>query len=81
MDELSTYTISINTDTMDMTDDVLKEILPSLQDFSSAAKEQLLAEGMSESDMVYTLLFQDKVRTVAKEYLDDFKLFDKRSSH
>jgi len=46
-----------------------------------AAKEQLLAEGMSESDMVYTLLFQDKVRTVAKEYLDDFKLFDKRSGH
>ncbi len=44
------------------------------------AKEKLIEEGMSEADMCYTLLFQDKVRTVAKEYLQEFKLFDKRSS-
>ncbi len=45
------------------------------------AKEKLIEEGMSETDMCYTLLFQDKVRTVAKDYLQEFKLFDKRPSH
>ena len=45
-----------------------------------SAREKLLEEGMDEADMCYTLLFQDKVRSVAKDYLQDFKLFDKRGS-
>ncbi|MDD4976366.1 MAG: hypothetical protein PHY93_21115, partial [Bacteriovorax sp.] len=45
-----------------------------------SAKEKLMEEGMVETDMCYTLLFNDKVRTVAKDFLQEFKLFDKRSS-
>lgn len=45
-----------------------------------SAREKLIAEGVLESDMAYTLLFTDMVRKVAKEYLNEFKLFDKRSS-
>ena len=45
-----------------------------------SAREKLLLEGVSESDMAYTLLFTDMVRKVAREYLNEFKLFDKRPS-
>jgi hypothetical protein len=43
------------------------------------AKEKLIEEGIRESEMAYTLLFQDKVRSVAKDFLQEFKLFDKRA--
>ena len=45
------------------------------------AKDKLLEEGIDEHQMAYTLLFHDKVRTVAKDFLQEFKLFDKRPSH
>jgi len=45
------------------------------------AKTKLLEEGIDEHQMAYTLLFQDKVRSVAKDFLQEFKLFDKRPSH
>jgi hypothetical protein len=44
------------------------------------AKEKLFEEGISESDMAFILLFNDKVRSVAKDFLIEFKLFDKKSS-
>ena len=45
------------------------------------AKTKLIEEGIDEHQMAYTLLFQDKVRSVAKDFLQEFKLFDKRPSH
>lgn len=44
------------------------------------AKKRLEKEGVQEGEMAYTLLLQDETRKVAKEYLRDFKLFDKRPS-
>jgi hypothetical protein len=44
------------------------------------AKKRLEKEGMMEGEMTYTLLLQDETRKVAKEYIQDFKLFDKRPS-
>ena len=42
------------------------------------AKKRLEKEGILEGEMTYTLLLQDETRKVAKEYIQDFKLFDKR---
>lgn len=42
------------------------------------AKKRLEKEGITEGEMTFTLLLQDEMRKVAKEYIADFKLFDKR---